>query len=290
MCRKLALLATALIALGVAPLARAADANASQASVSATQTANSTASSATPKPTPRRKASPTERAAADRMEPLARAAFWGHELDVDPTDVVAGTHLASALRSLGQYDAAADAAQRALVVDPNNYDALLESARDYIAKGAGFYAVASLQKAHTLQPKDWRPLSLLGVAYTQVRRDDDARGAWASALALSPENPAVLSNMAMALASKGDAPGAEALLRRAAARPDAGLQVRQNLTLVLGIEGKLGEAEKLLREDLPPEQADANLAYFKAVSSGKDAAAPVSPDGRTWNSLKGSGS
>jgi len=289
MCRKLALLATALIAVAAAPLAHAADANTGGGSSAAAQAAASSTAAPTAKQAPPRKASATERAAADRMEPLARAAFWGHELDVDPTDVVAGTHLASALRSLGQYDAAADAAQRALVVEPNNYDALLESARDYIAKGDGFYAVASLQKAQKLQAKDWRPLSLLGIAYTQVRREDDAQAAWRAALLLSPDNPAVLSNMAMAMASKGDAPGAEALLRRAVAQPGAGLQVRQDLTLVLGVEGKLGEAEKLLREDLPPEQADANLAYFKAVSSGKDPIQP-STDGHSWNALKGAGS
>jgi Flp pilus assembly protein TadD len=289
MCRNLALLATALIAVALAPLARAADAGATAASPTAAQGATSSATTA--KPAPPRKASPAERVAADRMEPLARAAFWGHEIDLDPTDVVAGTHLASALRALGQYDAAADSAQRALVVDPSNYDALLEAARDYIAKGDGFYAVDPAQRAEKLQPKDWRPLSLLGVAYTQVRRDDDAQAAWKAALGLSPDNPAVLSNMAMALASKGDAAGAEVLLRRAVAQPGASLQVRQDLTLVLGVEGKLGEAEKLLREDLPPEQADANLAYFKAVSTGKDpVAVGAGAEARTWNSLKGAGS
>ena len=214
---------------------------------------------------------------AERMDPLIRAAFWAREVDVDPTDVVANVRLASALRQLGQYDEASNAAQRALVVEPNNYDALMRSARDKLAQGQGFYAIAPAQHAQKIAPKDWRPLSLLGVAYTQVRRDDDAQAAWKAALMLSPENPAVLSNMAMALASKGDAAGAETLLRRAAARPDASLQVRQDLTLVLGIQGKLGEAEKLLRENLPPDQADANLAYLKAVFTGKDAAARPGP-------------
>ena len=54
-----------------------------------------------------------------------------------------------------------------------------------------------------------------------------------------PDNPAVLSNMAMALAAEGDAVQAEALLRRAVAQPGASLQERQNLTLVLGIQGNL---------------------------------------------------
>ena len=114
--------------------------------------------------------------------------------------------------------------------------------------------------------------------------------AWKAALALSPENPAVLSNMAMALTSKGDAAGAEPLLRRAAAQPGASLQVRQNLTLVLGSQGKLAEAEKLLRQNLPPDQADANLAYLKAVSTGKDPTPATPGDSHAWPSLNGAGS
>ncbi len=94
----------------------------------------------------------------------------------------------------------------------------------------------------------------------------------------------------MALATKGDAAGAEALLRRATARPDATLQERQNLTLVLGIEGKLAEAEKLLREDLPPDQAEANLAYLKRLAPSQAAQAPTaSADPHSYAALKGAG-
>jgi Flp pilus assembly protein TadD len=132
----------------------------------------------------------------------------------------------------------------------------------------------------------------MGVALQQVRRYEDADAAWRQALALSPENPAVLSNMAMALADRGQAADAEALLRKAASQPGASLQVRQNLTLVLGLEGKLGEAEKLLREDLPPDQADANLAYLQALTA-KPAPAPApatAPSARSWQTVKGAAS
>ncbi|MBV9511337.1 MAG: pilus assembly protein TadD [Caulobacteraceae bacterium] len=292
MCRKLALVATALVAAGFAPEARAADAK--PAAQPAAAPAAASPSGVQPTPTPR-KATAEERAAADRLPPLTRAAFWAREADIDPADSAAGTHLAMALRALGQYGPAATAAERVLVIDPKNYDALLEDARDHIAEGRGFYAIDPAQRAQALAPKDWRPLSLLGVAYVQVRRDDDAQIAWRTALTLSPENPSVLANMAMAAASQGDAAGAEALLRRAASQPGAGLQVRQDLSLVLGLEGKLAEAEKLLREDLPPDQADADLAYLKAVSSGHDAGQPAAApaasasETRTWNSVRAAG-
>jgi Flp pilus assembly protein TadD len=223
---------------------------------------------------PPSKAGPQARADAARLAPLARAAFWGREAQIDPTDAVAGVQLASALRALGQYDTAIQSAGRVLVIDPNNMDALMETARAYVAEGQGFYAIDPLTHAQALAPKDWRPLSLLGIAYAQV---------------LSPDNPAVLTNMAMELAAQGDAASAETLLRRAAAQPGANLTVRQDLTLVLGLEGKLGEAETLLRRDLPPDQADADLAYLQAASARGGQAAPVAAPQRSWESLKGAG-
>jgi Flp pilus assembly protein TadD len=238
---------------------------------------------------PQHKASPQARADAARLEPLARAAFWGREAQLDPTDTVAAIQLASALRALGQFDPAVQSVGHALLIDPNNMDALLESARDYIAENQGFYAIDSLTKAQALAPKDWRPLSLLGIAFAQVRRTDDAQAAWRQALALSPNNPAVLTNMAMQLAQQGDAAGAESLLRQAAAQPGANLTVRQDLTLVLGLQGKLGEAETLLRRDLPPDQADADLAYLQAVSSKTVDPVPTPAPQHSWESLRGAG-
>jgi Flp pilus assembly protein TadD len=198
--------------------------------------------------------------------------------------------LSAALRALGQYDAAIQSAGRVLVIDPKNFDALMETARAYVASGQGFYAIDPLQHAQTLAPRDWRPPSLLGIAYAEVKRPEDAQTAWRAALALSPDNPSVLSNMAMEMAANGDAAGAETLLRRAAAQPTASLTVRQDLTYVLGLEGKLAEAEALLRQDLPPDQADADLAYLQATYAGRGGAEPQASAPRSWDGVKSGGS
>ncbi len=291
MCRKLALAATALAALIVAgpafawgkkhdaPPATPAPAAAAAPGTAATGPAANGQAAPTPDAPPR-KATPVERAQADRLDPLARAAFWAREYSVDATDTDAGVRLAASLRAVGQFNEAAQTAQQVLVVDPNNYDALLETARAFVASGQGFYAIDPAKRAQKINGRDWRPVSLLGVALGKVGREEEAQVAYQQALALSPENPAVLSNMAMTLAAKGQGAQAEALLRRAAARPDASVQVRQNLTLVLGLEGKFDEAEKLLREDLPPEAADNNLAYLKSLAGGETTS-------RSWDALRG---
>ena len=240
-----------------------------------------------------RKATPEERAAAARLDPLIRAAFWQHELTVDPSDQGAGIGLAVALRALGKYDEAADQSDRVVVIAPKNVEALLESARDHIAAGHAFYAIQPLKDASMLAPKDWRPISLMGVALEQTQRPDEALAAYDQALKLSPDNPAVLSNLALFYATRGDTAQAETLLRRASAQPTATAQERQNLALVLGLEGKTAEAEHLMRQDLPPEIADANLAYFKGAPQPARAvvqpvstpAAPPQP-ARTWSSVQ----
>jgi Flp pilus assembly protein TadD len=241
-----------------------------------------------------RKATPEQRAAARQLDPLTRAAFWQHEVALDPSDVEAGVGLAGALRALGKFDEAADTADRVAMLAPKNEEAQLESARTHIAAGHGFYAIAPLKQAEALAPKDWRPVSLIGVALEQDERPEDAVDAYNRALKLSPNNPAVLSNLALFYATRSDTAQAEVLLRRAAAQATATPQVRQNLALVLGLEGKTAEAEHLMRQDLPPEAADANLAYFKAADR-PTLAAPAQPAARTvtaptptrtWNSVQ----
>lgn len=67
-------------------------------------------------------------------------------------------------------------------------------------------------------------------------------------------------------------------MRAAAARPDAPMAARQNLALILGLQGRFAEAEKLARQDLPPETVENNMAWLRAVAGGAT--------GRSWDLLK----
>jgi len=229
--------------------------------------AASTTPSLAPAAQPPAHATAQERAAADRLDPLSRSAFWSREFDRDPSDAVAGVELATALRMLGHYDEAASTAGRVLVLHPDNLSALLESARAYIEMDKGFYALEPLKTAQAAAPRDWTVYMLQGVAREQNEQPDEARAAYLQALALSPNNPAVLSNLALWYAKHGDTQQAETLLRTAAAQPSATAQERQNLALVLGMEGRFSEAERLMRQDLPPPVTDNNLAYLRAIAT-----------------------
>ncbi len=297
MSRTVRSIATALM-LGAAATAAAAQSNVVPSNHQVIQVpprGQAQAAAASPTPAPAqaiqelRPATAEERATYDRLDPLARSVFWTREQAINPADPVAGARLAQALREMGQYEQAVEAAQRTLAVDPRNVDALLEVGRAHIARGQAFYGIASLEQARAVAPSDWRPLSLLGVAYQQVRRFDDARAAWNAGLALSPDNADILTNVAIAQMASGDAPGAEALLRRAAAQPNASMKVRMNLALALGLQNKTAEAENLIRRDLPPHVAEQNLAWLRQRTSGAatSAEAGAAASGRTWSSIQG---
>jgi Flp pilus assembly protein TadD len=61
--------------------------------------------------------------------------------------------------------------------------------------------------------------------------------------------------------------------------------VRLNLAMALGLQGKTAEAEQMLRRDLPPDQADHNIAWLHSRSG---TATPATTTDRTWTSLQGS--
>ena len=239
-------------------------------------------------------ATQAEVAAALRADALTQSAFFANQFDHDPSNVQMGLYLSNALRALGRYSEAADTAHSVLLFAPDNVDVLIAAARAHIEGNDAFQAIYPLQHVIQLKPNDWLPHSLLGVAYDQVKRPDDAQTEWATALRMSPNNPAVLSNVAMSKVTAGDIAGAEPLLRTAAAQPGASIQVRQNLALVLGLEGKLADAEKLLRQDLPPDQADAALAWLEHAVAARTSTASADPapgasPARAWATVQAAG-
>ena len=231
-----------------------------------------------------------EKADAMRAEPLVRATFFSRLFEHNPRDTKSGLILSDSLRGLGRHAEATDVAHRILGLEPTNQEALLAAARAHIADNNGFYAIDLLQQLSVKQPNNWLVYSLLGVAFDQTKRDDEAVNAWNTALRLSPNNPNILANQAMARLGKGQFDEAETLLRGAVSHPQANAQIRQNLALVLGLQGKMTEAEYWLRRDLPPEIVDKNLEWLKSNSGASvkptDPAVAASNTQRSYNSLK----
>jgi Flp pilus assembly protein TadD len=181
----------------------------------------------------------------------------------------AAIRYATALRAIGERAQASAVLEQASIKHPSDKAVLAAYGRALADAGNYAQAFEILGRAHTPEQPDWRLLSVQGAVLDQMGRHEEARRYYASALKLAPDDPAVLSNLGLSYALAKDLKQAETILRRAAARPGAEARVRQNLALVVGLQGRYQEAEEIARADLPAEAAAANVAYLREVLAGK---------------------
>src|SRR5471032_1290098 len=188
----------------------------------------------------------------------------------NPKDADAALAYGQALRATGQRAQAAAVLEQATIAHPGNKALLAGYGRALADNGNFQQAFDVLTRAHSPDNPDWRILSVQGTALDQLGRHDEARRYYASALKIVPEEPSVLSNLGMSYVLSRDLPKAEEVLRRAYTSTRADARVRQNLGLVVGLQGRFAEAEGIVKADLPAEEAAANVTYLKQMLSRKD--------------------
>ena len=204
-------------------------------------------------------------------DPAGAVEVYGERYRANPKDAEAALGYGQALRANGQRAQAAAVLEQATIANPGNKALLAQYGRALADNGNFQQAFDVLSKAHSPDNPDWRLLSVQGTALDQMGRHDEARSYYASALKIAPGDPGVLSNLGLSYMLSRDLPKAEEALRQAYASPRASARVRQNLGLVVGLQGRFAEAETIVKADLPPEQAAANVAYLKEMLSRSDA-------------------
>jgi Flp pilus assembly protein TadD len=122
-----------------------------------------------------------------------------------------------------------------------------------------------LSRAHTPDQPDWRILSVQGLVLDQMGRHQEARRHYIAALKIVPDEPTVMSNLGLSYALSKNLREAEDTLRRANAYASREPRVRQNLALVIGLQGRFNEAQQIAQADLSPEEAAANLDYLRQM-------------------------
>jgi Flp pilus assembly protein TadD len=124
-----------------------------------------------------------------------------------------------------------------------------------------------LTKAIAAGGTDWRLLSAMGSVLDQQAKYNEARDYYQRALKIAPGNVAVLNNLGMSYALEGDLKQAEKTLREASGLPAGNSEprLRQNLALVVGLQGRFDEARQIASSDLPPDQVEANMAYLQKM-------------------------
>ncbi|OPY99594.1 hypothetical protein A5906_28310 [Bradyrhizobium sacchari] len=207
------------------------------------------------------------RAEAAPGDPARAVEVYGERYRANPKDAEAALGYGQALRANGQRAQAAAVLEQATIANPGNKALLAQYGRALADNGNFQQAFDVLSKAHSPDNPDWRLLSVQGTALDQMGRHEEARSYYASALKIAPGDPGVLSNLGLSYMLSRDLPKAEETLRQAYASPRASSRVRQNLGLVVGLQGRFAEAETIVKADLPPDQAAANVAYLKDMLS-----------------------
>jgi Flp pilus assembly protein TadD len=187
----------------------------------------------------------------------------GERYRANPRDVAAALRYAEALRRTGQRAPAAAVLQQAALIHPRDQRVLGAYGRALADNGDLPQALDMLGRAHSPDNPDWRILSAQGAVLDQMGRHDEARRYYAAALRMVPGEPSVLSNLGLSYALSKDLKKAEATLRTASTAGNSDRRVRQNLALVVGLQGRFKEAEEIARADLPAGEAAENIAYLK---------------------------
>ena len=207
-------------------------------------------------------------------DPRRAVDVYGERYRANPKDADAALRYGQALRATGQRAQAAAVLEQATIANPGNKTLLAGYGRALSDNGNFQLSFDLLTRAHSPQNPDWRILSVQGTDLDQLGRHDEARRYYASALKIVPEEPSVLSNLGMSYVLSKELSKAEEVLRRAYASTKADARVRQNLGLVVGLQGRFADAETIVKADLPPEEATANVAYLKQMLNRKDNTRP----------------
>jgi Flp pilus assembly protein TadD len=207
---------------------------------------------------------------AGTTEHRSELEIYGDRFRANRKDADAALKYGKALRAAGQRAQAVAVLEEATVASPGNKALLAGYGRALADNGDFQQAFDVLGNAHTPDDPDWRILSAQGTVLDQLGRYDEARQYYGSALKIAPDEPSVLSNLGLSYLLSKNLTKAEETLRRADGRPGADPRVRQNLALVVGLQGRLAEAESIVRAGRSPEESAANVTYLRRLLSRND--------------------
>ncbi len=189
-----------------------------------------------------------------------------------------GFAYAESLGKLGQQDAQIDVLKAISVAHPSDVGVQSRIGKALLTVNRPGEAAAVLERAVATNQADWKTYSALGSAYDQQGQYDLARAQYAKALQMQPGALSVQNNLGMSYALQGNLPQSEKILRTALAQPNSATEphIRQNLALVVGLQGRFDEARQIASADLPPDQVETNLAYLQQMLAKKNTWAQLS--------------
>ena len=203
-------------------------------------------------------------------------ASLGKSYAADPSDKSTAMRYAQVLQMNGRTDQSLAVVRKLAIAYPKDREVLAAYGKALASAGELEPALDAVRRAQTPEYPDWKLVSAEAAILDQLGKSGEARKLYRRALDLKPNDPSILSNLGMSYVLEGDLRTAETYMRSASSQPNADSRVRQNLALVVGLQGRFEEAEKIASAELSPEQAKANVTYLRGMLAQQNA----------WSQLK----
>jgi len=203
--------------------------------------------------------------------------YWAKQYAKNPRELKNALNYARNLKAMGQKRRAMSVLQQAAIFHGRNRELAGEYGRlalefDHLTVAKRLLAVAD----NPARP-EWRVISARGTVLAKEGKYQDAIPFYERALSFAHNHPSLVNNLALAYAMNGEAVRAETMLRQASINNPASSKIRQNLALVLSLQGRYAEAKQIASHDLPPETAAENTEMLRRIVKLEPKAAPV-PD------------
>jgi Flp pilus assembly protein TadD len=214
-----------------------------------------------------------------RAETHANVSQLSAQYAARPNDRATIISFAAALRAAGQAKQAIAVMQKAIGQHPRDMSIKIAYAKALAADGQFAQGLTIIEQ--TIQPErpDWNALLVKGAILDQLGEHTLARQLYKQGLVIAPGRAALEANLGLSYAMTNDLKKAEHHLRRAVTYSDATAQIRQNLALVLGLQGRFDEARSIYRQTLPDDEVESNRAYIRALLTQQN----------RWDAIKDAG-
>ncbi len=192
-------------------------------------------------------------------------AYWGKKFTEHPRNLESALNFSMNLKAMGRKKQALAVLQRASMFHSKDQKLVSEYGRLALDLGQVKVAEKVLAMLDNSVEPDWRVISARGTVLAKQGKYAQAIPFYERALRHKKDHPSLLSNLALAHAMNGEAELAERLLRQAADLGGSAPKVRQNLALVLGLQGKYDEATQISSRDLSRDRANADTQLIRRM-------------------------
>jgi Flp pilus assembly protein TadD len=216
----------------------------------------------------------TKLSAADAVGAIAQ---WSAAYSKNPQDPKMALGYAAALKAIGSRDRALEVLVAAYRANQTNGEISAELGRLALDMGRLDIATQTLKVAETQGMKDWKTLSAQGTLRAKQGKHAEAQQYFLAALQEQPDALSVINNLALSYTLDGKANKSEELLRKAVASGHDDKRVRQNLAMVLGLQGKFEEARQVASIDMTEQEAKSSMSYLRNMLSNSTQLAAANP-------------